>query len=295
MAGGAGAVGGTGAAKFDDGWAHDDSVAILVSLSVQQRAPPADKDRLEKIEKFSSPAGPGRQGMGATTGGLADGEQGCERQGDCSKKDDALWIKTHVQPLRVRLSNSAMHCCNALLSSALHAKRPSPAPRFRTPQQTPVSAPSSPPSLAPSYSPGAVPVSSQAAKTARQQHVAQEPPRLLVSLDFMLAGINHALSCVRAFVRPDRTPRLLCNMSWRNLVPRRSAPRASRKGATRDTLQPPGLNTRCPHCATPGVDVVYFVEEALRTLDGSQTAPFHGRDPQQSVLLCACAAHVAGR
>jgi hypothetical protein len=184
--------------KFDDGWAHDDSVAILFSFSMQQHAPTSDRERVEKNLKFSQPEGAGRSGH-RESGVTAEGEQGRDEPADI-KKQDEIWIKTHVQPLRVRMSNSAMQCCHDLLASALHAKRPTPAPRFSTPKQAPASAPSSSPSPARSYPPGPVPAS-QAARATRQKS-ARERPRLLVSLDLMLAGRTRCLcahACLCAF------------------------------------------------------------------------------------------------
>jgi hypothetical protein len=230
--------------KFDDGWAHDDSVAILFSLSMQQHAPTSDRERVEKNDKFSQPAGAGRSGH-RECGCTAEGDQGREGTGDV-KKQDEVWIKTHVQPLRVRMSNSAMQCCHDLLASAVHAKRPTPAPRFSTPKQAPASAPSSSVSPARSYPPGPVPAS-QAARVARQNS-ARERPRLLVSLDLMLAGRTRCL-CARACV---------CSSVFGFFVAAclgisaadRSAPSAPQKRAdapnpTGQSLNPRWPNTRC--------------------------------------------------
>lgn len=263
--------------KFDDGWAHDDSVAILFSFSMQQHAPTSDRERVEKNDKFSQPAGAGRSGH-RECGGTAEGEQGRDGPG-CVKKQDEIWIKTHVQPLRVRMSNSAMQCCHDLLASALHAKRPTP--RFSTPKQAPASAPSSSVSPARSYSAGPVPAS-QAARAARQNS-ARERPRLLVSLDLMLAGRTRCL-CACAFV---------CAFGFRVFVAAclgisaadRSAPTAPQKG-------------RCPKpcSAEPKPSLAQYQVWTWSTLSrrrcGRSTTRRLRRHVKANILKSQCAAEL---
>jgi hypothetical protein len=78
---------------FNDGWTHSENVAILVSLSLQKLVPTSDKDNGDR-------------------GGVSIDDMSPEV--NAARRHEGVYVKCHVQPLRVRLSTSALMCCNAL-------------------------------------------------------------------------------------------------------------------------------------------------------------------------------------
>ena len=179
---------------FDDGWAHDEYAAVLVSLSTQQHVPPASK---ELAHKTSHPGGGGRRGgAGAAKGGCREREQDGDRAATGLKREEAVWVKAHAQPLRVRVSLSAMQCLQGLMQHALRVQSP---PRTRSPEHehgraraSEHTVPSHPPSLA--ASPKLPPAhAASAVKPSPWDGTSNGAPHRrpqLVQLDLLLAGGN---------------------------------------------------------------------------------------------------------
>ena len=118
---------------FKDGWAHDDSVAILAAFSTQQHAPSPDRNGDRNLSGAAD-APPAHSGTAAAGG---SGSAAVSLPRVACKGQEAVYAKLHVQPVHIRLSPSALQCCVALLSNLVPLSRQPPQPTCQSTSRPP--------------------------------------------------------------------------------------------------------------------------------------------------------------